>query len=204
MVRTSASGQAGTAGESADRAQAIAQNMLTAYNSGDYQAFSRDWSSPRPSHGLIVPSWSGLGLYGIGNRWFLVGASGQCRRTRIAGDRPSTALTRAAEAHGTGFESHPTATAGPETSLANEAGVARAELHPSVELMPTPPGRMNVFLVGRATSVPFTAVPTGPERTTTDNATQAMTCAVRRLARWRPCPIWLWEQEVALGADSAQ
>jgi hypothetical protein len=42
----SISSQPGTAAVSADRAQAIAQNMLTAYNSGDYQAFSRDWSSP--------------------------------------------------------------------------------------------------------------------------------------------------------------
>jgi hypothetical protein len=38
--------QAGTAAVSTDRAQAIAQNMLVAYNSGDYQAFSRDWSPP--------------------------------------------------------------------------------------------------------------------------------------------------------------
>jgi hypothetical protein len=43
---TSASDQPGTAAVSTDRAQAIAQNMLVAYNSGDYQAFSRDWSSP--------------------------------------------------------------------------------------------------------------------------------------------------------------
>jgi hypothetical protein len=31
---------------SPDRAQVIAENMLTAYNSGDYQAFRRDWSGP--------------------------------------------------------------------------------------------------------------------------------------------------------------
>lgn len=42
----SAGGGAGTAAVGTDRAQAIAQNMLLAYNSGDYQAFSRDWSSP--------------------------------------------------------------------------------------------------------------------------------------------------------------
>lgn len=29
-----------------DRAQAIADNMLTAYNTGDYQALSRDWAGP--------------------------------------------------------------------------------------------------------------------------------------------------------------
>jgi hypothetical protein len=38
--------QTGTAAVGTDRAQAIAHNMLVAYNSGDYQAFSRDWSSP--------------------------------------------------------------------------------------------------------------------------------------------------------------
>ena len=38
--------QAATPAVNGDRAQAIAQNMLLAYNSGDYQAFSRDWSSP--------------------------------------------------------------------------------------------------------------------------------------------------------------
>jgi hypothetical protein len=43
---TSRGDQAGTAAAGTDRAQAIAQSMLLAYNSGDYQAFSRDWSSP--------------------------------------------------------------------------------------------------------------------------------------------------------------
>ena len=42
----SAGDQAGTSAVGAARAQAIAQNMLVAYNSGDYQAFSSDWSSP--------------------------------------------------------------------------------------------------------------------------------------------------------------
>jgi hypothetical protein len=40
------SGQAPTSAVSTERAQAIAQNMLVAYNSGDYQAFSRDWAGP--------------------------------------------------------------------------------------------------------------------------------------------------------------
>jgi hypothetical protein len=30
----------------AARAQSIAENMLSAYNAGDYQALSRDWSGP--------------------------------------------------------------------------------------------------------------------------------------------------------------
>ena len=42
----SASRQAGRPAVTTDRAQTIAQNMLLAYNSGDYQAFSRDWSAP--------------------------------------------------------------------------------------------------------------------------------------------------------------
>jgi hypothetical protein len=39
-------GQAPTSAVSTERAQAIAQNMLVAYNSGNYQAFSRDWAGP--------------------------------------------------------------------------------------------------------------------------------------------------------------
>jgi hypothetical protein len=34
------------------------------------------------------------------------------------------------------------------------------------------------------------------ERTPTDNATVAVTCAVRRLVRWRARPIWLCKQVV--------
>jgi hypothetical protein len=34
-------------------------------------------------------------------------------------------------------------------------------------------------------------------RTSTDNSTAGMTCAVGRLSRWRPYPIWLCKQEVA-------
>jgi hypothetical protein len=40
-----------------------------------------------------------------------------------------------------------------------------------------------VILGGRATSVPFTAVMTGPQRTTTDNAEAASTCAALRFCR---------------------
>ena len=68
-------------------------------------------------------------------------------------------------------------------ALANEAGVARVEPHPAVELVPTLPGSTNVVLAGRATTVPFTAVLTGPERTATDNAIATLTCAVRYLRR---------------------
>jgi hypothetical protein len=44
--------------------------------------------------------------------------------------------------------------------------------HPAVELVPALSGRTSVVLAGRATSVPFTAVLTGPERTITGNATR--------------------------------
>jgi hypothetical protein len=40
-----------------------------------------------------------------------------------------------------------------------------------------------VILAGRATTVPFTAVATGPHRTPTDNATVAVTCAACRPTR---------------------
>jgi hypothetical protein len=44
-------------------------------------------------------------------------------------------------------------------------------------------GLTNVVLAGRATTVPFTGVPTGLGRTPTDNAKLAMTCAVRHPPR---------------------
>jgi hypothetical protein len=54
-----------------------------------------------------------------------------------------------------------------------------------------------VILGGRATSVPFTPVTTGPLRTTTDNTTTLQPASLPRLRRWRSWPIWLWEQGVA-------
>jgi len=66
-----------------------------------------------------------------------------------------------------------------------------------VDLEATASPGTRVVLGGRATTVPFTTDASGRKRTPTDNPTAAMTCAVRRLARWRPRPIWLWEQGVA-------
>jgi hypothetical protein len=54
------------------------------------------------------------------------------------------------------------------------------------------PGRFT----GRATSVPFTAVPTGIQRTITDNTMARSTSAAPYLRRWSYRPIWLWEQGV--------
>jgi len=63
---------------------------------------------------------------------------------------------------------------------------------------PTAPRYANIVLTPRATGVPFTAVPSGQPQTTTDNTKAAPTSAVRHLLRSRSCPIWLWEQGVAL------
>jgi hypothetical protein len=77
----------------------------------------------------------------------------------------------------------------------------RGRASPAVELVPTPAGPTNVVLVGRATTVPFTGVPTGLERTLMDNARQARTCVVSCLRRRRYRPIWLWEQVVSQRAQ---
>src|SRR6266508_1763478 len=58
---------------------------------------------------------------------------------------------------------------GPPRQRATEDG---AHLRPRLE--PTAPPRARVILAGRATSVPFTAVGTGPERTPRDNTTSAV------------------------------
>jgi hypothetical protein len=78
--------------------------------------------------------------------------------------------------------------------LANEAGVA-GRASPAVELVPTPPGPRDV-VAGRATTVPLTAVLTGPRRTPTDNPTAATTCGDHHIPSWRTCPIWLCKQGV--------
>src|SRR4029450_2771444 len=59
-------------------------------------------------------------------------------------------------------------------------------------------GRQSVLghLTGRATSVPFTTVLTGSERTTTDNATAHSTSALPRLPRCPQRSNRLWEQGV--------
>jgi hypothetical protein len=54
-----------------------------------------------------------------------------------------------------------------------------------------------VILGGRATSVPFTAVLIGTERTTTHNAEACSACTVLSSRTSQSCPIWPWEQGVA-------
>jgi len=63
-------------------------------------------------------------------------------------------------------------------ALANRAGAAGVEPHPAAELGPPQPGLTNVVLASRATTVPFTAVLAGAQRTITDYATATSTCAV--------------------------
>jgi hypothetical protein len=77
-------------------------------------------------------------------------------------------------------------------TLATEGGPS-----PRVKAGPSGATAYHVILTGRATSVPVTAVMTGPERTTTDKAKAASTSVVRYLRRSQTWPIWLWEQEVA-------
>jgi hypothetical protein len=73
--------------------------------------------------------------------------------------------------------------AAPRSRLANEAVVAR-EPSSLYDYGGTDTTRLNgVDLTGRATSVPFTAVITGPSWTATDNITVAISCADSRLPK---------------------
>jgi hypothetical protein len=68
-------------------------------------------------------------------------------------------------------------------ALAQEAVVTEDEPRRTVRVEPTAQLDTGVILDGRATSVPFTAVLTGPQRTITDNAEAASTCAASHLRR---------------------
>jgi len=81
-------------------------------------------------------------------------------------------------------------------ALANEVGVAGVGPSCTVELVPTLPGDTNVVLVGRAITVPFAAVVTGPEGAATDNATAAVACIAPYFRRLRSRSNWLCKQEV--------
>jgi hypothetical protein len=67
--------------------------------------------------------------------------------------------------------------------LAHRTVVTEDEPHPTVAVEPAPPSCIRVALTGRATSVPFTTVTTGSERTTTDNTPTAVSCAAPQLPR---------------------
>jgi hypothetical protein len=91
------------------------------------------------------------------------------------------------------------AAANPPGSCPQGGGSPRTGLTSWASWEPSP-GASIVGLAGRATSVPFTAVPNGPERTTTDNTEAPLTCAVPHPCRWQQRPIWLWEQGVIVPA----
>jgi hypothetical protein len=115
---------------------------------------------------------------------------------RVAGPSTFPLLTSVARLAWRRLGIPPAGCRGPATALANEAVVTGVGSHPSVERVPRLPGSTNVVLVRRATTVPFTAVPAGPQRTATDNATAASTCAILYRRRWKSCPIWLCKQGV--------
>ena len=95
---------------------------------------------------------------------------------------------------GSGFESHLTAAAGRRPLPTSQASPGRALPCGRPDAYAARPA--TVVLAGRATTVPFTTDLSGRKRTPTDNPMAAMICAVRRLARWRPRPIWLCKQGV--------
>ena len=63
-------------------------------------------------------------------------------------------------------------------AIAQETVVTEDGPHPPVKVEPSAPRCVRVILTGRATSVPFTAVSDGDERTTTDNARTASTSVI--------------------------
>jgi hypothetical protein len=67
--------------------------------------------------------------------------------------------------------------------LANDAVVTEDRPHPSVKAGANDTTVRRVNLAGRATSLPFTPVMTGQQRTTTDNTKTAPACIVARLRR---------------------
>jgi hypothetical protein len=82
-------------------------------------------------------------------------------------------------------------------AAANDAIVPEDRPHPTAKVEANGAMVYHAILTDRATSVPFRAVLTGPERTTIDNAEAPLTCATFCLRRPQSCPIWLWEQGVA-------
>ena len=109
-----------------------------------------------------------------------VPALGAAQRLRQHGERHGwglmAALPRALRAH------------------AHKAMVTEDGPHPTVKVEPTAQHDTGIILGGRATSLPFTAVLSGSQRTTTDNARASSTCTVLSHRRSQSRPISLWEQ----------
>jgi hypothetical protein len=115
-----------------------------------------------------------------------------CPAGRSAPGRGGPERQRRPRPDGTGRAAAPSATA------CQRCSGHRGRASPTVEVGANASRSARVILAGRATSVPFTAFPTGTERTTTDNAKAASPSAVGFLRRSQSRPIWLWEQVVPL------
>jgi hypothetical protein len=109
-----------------------------------------------------------------------------------AAHRVFTPTTSARAAGQGGFESHPPAAARRRPCQQVRRLWGRA--YPCGQPDAYKVGSATVVLTGRATTMPFTTDASGRKRTPTDNPTATRACAVRRLARWRPHPIWLCKQ----------
>jgi hypothetical protein len=96
-------------------------------------------------------------------------------------DRSLVAEDRSAE--GVRDQTGPKGAAAPRSRLANDAVVAEDEPRPAIKLGANGTSVYQRNLTGRATSVPFTRVNVGYQRTTTDNTTAAATCAARLLRK---------------------
>ena len=80
--------------------------------------------------------------------------------------------------------------------LANDPMVTVGASDRTVEVGANGAAVYRIVLTGRATSVPFTTVMTGSQRTPTDNTEAASTCTVPYLTRPRSCSNRLCKQEV--------
>jgi hypothetical protein len=81
--------------------------------------------------------------------------------------------------------------AAPRSRLANDTVVTEDRPHRTVKVGANDATVSQVILARRATNVPFTAVPTGSQRTVTDNTKVALSCVDPRFTRSRTWPIWL-------------
>jgi hypothetical protein len=90
---------------------------------------------------------------------------------------------RGPERRGVRDQTGPKGAAAPRSRLANDAVVAEDEPRPAIKLGANGTSVYQRNLTGRATSVPFTRVNVGYQRTTTDNTTAAATCAARLLRK---------------------
>jgi hypothetical protein len=164
-----------------------------------------DASVPQPTRPRVNPSAQrpNLSRRGQPPPWGRAGAAGDVNRTDNHGH---WRITKPEVGHATCSNSTVEARFNDEATpklprrirgLPTRGGHPRNEPRLIVTVEPTARPGVGIILDGRATSVPFTAVLNGPERTTTDNTNAASTCAVPHPHKSQQRPIWLWEQGVA-------